>query len=653
MKNTPFQYAATGNLRILQTTDLHVNLRAYDYFSDQENDAVGLVRTAHLIQAARNETDTCLLFDNGDFLQGNPVGDCAYEQFKNDQLDIHPMVRALNHLKYDAVTLGNHEFNYGVQFLECCLSKADFPAVSSNIITRAAAERINDTTLVAPYILLDRQIRDQNGELHPIRIGAIGFAPPQITIWDRQHVEGKLQTHDIVETARAYVPAMRAAGADIIVALNHSGIGSSQESHRQENAAIPLAGVDGIDVILCGHQHQQFPGPSFKGLPDVDARAGTIKGKPAVMAGFWGSHLGVIDLQLTREEGQWKITDHTVSLRSICEKDEAGQFIHRVPDSPDLLEITAQDHEQTLSQTRQAIGHSTVPFQSYFSLIGDDLSMQVVADAQRWRVAELLADTEWADLPLLSAVAPFKAGGHAGPDYYADVPAGDLSVRNLADLYYFPNQLRAVEINGTQLKNWLERSSGQFNQVHPGYANQFLRNTKFPTYNFDVIYGVTYQIDLSQPSRFAVDGSLLNPTANRITNLCYQGTPVTDTQRFVVATNSYRASGGGGFVDLGMERVILSHPEANRDVLHAYVVENGPLSPEPACVWRFARIPDASVLFDTGPRAFAYLASLKDMNITPVGRAPGGYARFRIDLDSSEHDMVNDADCIEGKVKWG
>ena len=258
--------AGQAHLRIMETTDIHVHVLPYDYYADEAVDTLGLARTASLIEAVRAESTNSLLLDNGDLYQGNPMGDfIAYERGVEGQL--HPVTKAMNALGFDASTLGNHEFNYGLDFLAGCLAGAEFPFVSANVVTKAGATPDQDETLVPPYVILDRTLTDGAGEEHPIRIGVIGFAPPQIVEWDRKNLEGRVTARDIVETAEAWVPKMRAEGAQLVVALCHSGIGEAEHVPMQENAAIPLAGVEGIDVVLTGHQHLVFPGEDYAGTP--------------------------------------------------------------------------------------------------------------------------------------------------------------------------------------------------------------------------------------------------------------------------------------------------------------------------------------------------------------------------------------------------
>ena len=624
--------AGQAHLRIMETTDLHVHVWPYDYYADRPRDTVGLARTAAHISSIRAEATNSLLLDNGDFLQGNPMGDyIAYERGMKEG-DMHPVITAMNTVGFDASTLGNHEFNYGLDFLMKSLAGANFPVISANVVKTAGSDPTKDDTLIQPYVILDRMLKDGSGESHAIKVGLIGFVPPQIMNWDRKHLEGNVTARDILETARAYVPEMREQGADIIIAMSHSGIGSAQESDGMENASVPLAAVDGIDALVTGHSHLVFPSPTYADYAAVDAESGLIHGKPATMGGFWGSHLGVIDLMLERDGGEWRVVNTAVETRPISKRNEDRSITALVESQKDVLDATADDHAETLSYVRRAVGKTAAPLHSYFALVADDPSVQIVSIAQKWYVEEMMKGTEHEGLPILSAAAPFKAGGRGGPEYYTDVPAGDVAIKNVADLYLYPNTVRAVRISGKDVRDWLERSAGMFNQVAPGTRDTALLNPSFPSYNFDVMDGVTYEIDLSQPSKFGPKGELENPDANRIKNLAYNGQPVTDDMEFVVATNNYRASGGGSFPGADGSTVIFEAPDTNRDVIVRYIVEQGTIQPSADANWTFAPLADTSVLFETGPKAADYLDDVKGVSISPAGDGADGFALFRLNL---------------------
>ncbi|MCR9135571.1 MAG: bifunctional 2',3'-cyclic-nucleotide 2'-phosphodiesterase/3'-nucleotidase [Alphaproteobacteria bacterium] len=631
----PFSAKAAGNqahLRLMETTDLHVHVFPYDYYADRASDTVGLARTASIIDSFRDEATNSMLIDNGDFLQGNPMGDyIAYERGMKEG-DQHPIIQAMNTLGYDASTLGNHEFNYGLDFLFKSLDGANFPVVSANVTKGMLASNPRDDELfLKPYVIVDKMIKDGNGQEHPIRVGLIGFVPPQIMNWDRRHLDGKANARDIVQAAEAWVPEMKEAGADIIIALSHSGIDASDRTDGMENASLHVAGVEGVDALLTGHHHLVFPGPKYADMPGIDAEKGTLFGKPAAMGGFWGSHLGIVDLMLERDGNAWKVASFTTSAPSIYTR-EGRKRIPLVESKQAVLDSVQKEHDDTLAYVRRAVGKTAAPLHSYFSLVADDPSVQIVSQAQIWYIDQMMNGTEWEGLPILSAAAPFKAGGRGGPDYYTDVAPGDVAIKNVSDLYLYPNTVRAVAITGAQVKDWLERSAGIFNQLEAGKADQPLINNEFPSYNFDIIDGVTYKIDLTQPSKFGPKGELLDANANRIVDLKYNGEPIDPNQKFVVATNNYRAGGGGNFPGINDDVVIFVGPDTNRDVIVRYIVDKGTINPSADANWTFKPVDGATAIFETGPKAKDFMKDVEGVQIEAAGDGAEGFAKYRIKM---------------------
>ncbi|KEF33603.1 2', 3'-cyclic nucleotide 2'-phosphodiesterase [Deinococcus sp. RL] len=589
--------AQTVELRILETTDLHTHALGYDYYQDKPTGEFGLEYTATLIKQAREEKRNTLLFDNGDLIQGNPLGDFVARVQPLKEGQMHPMHQVMRSLRYDAATLGNHEFNYGLEYLDRVLASAPMPYVNANVLNPDGTNRYT------PYVIQRKLVYDQGGRPYFLNVGVIGFTPPQILNWDKAHLEGKVQVMDIVEAARKFVPQMKAQGADIVVALAHTGINQGAYAAGGEQAGAALTTVDGIDVVLTGHSHLEFPGSAYKDVAGVDLKKGTINGKVVLMPGFWGNNLGVADLKLNydRAAQKWTIADAQGSIRPIWDKAAKKSLV--TPD-PAIAAAVQKAHEGTLAYVRGKVADLTAPVTSYWALVQDDPSVQLVSNAQLAYVKAALASTPYKDLPVLSAAAPFKAGGRGGASYYTDIPAGTLAIKNVADLYVYPNTVQAVLVTGAGVQEWLERSAGQFRQIDPAKTEpQPLVDESFPTYNFDVLDGVTYEIDVTQPARYDRAGKLVNPQARRIKNLQYGGKPIDPAQQFVIATNNYRASGGGSFPGLDGKNIVLQAPDETREALVRYFTEQKTVNPTADGNWKLTPIPGVTLLYVSSPNA--------------------------------------------------
>ncbi len=620
------------DLRILETTDIHVHLVNYDYYSDQSSNNVGLAKTAALVRTAREEVSNSVLVDNGDLIQGNPLGDYVFREVELGETNIHPVYKAMNLLNYDVGNLGNHEFNYGLEFLDNSLKGANFPYISANVfIDDGDSDLDNDQPYISPYLIKPTRLTDRGGNSHTINIGYIGFVPPQIMTWDRQNLAGAVIAKGIVESALHYVPEMKAMGADIVIAIPHSGVEVSDSGTLAENAVYYLAQVPDIDAILFGHSHQVFPSENFADIADVDVTAGTIHGVPSVMAGFWGSHLGIIDLTLQNINGSWTVVSSKSEARPISTRMD-GQTISLVDPEEDIVDAVMSDHMGTIDWISLPIGMINAPIHSFFAQIQDDPSIQIVTDAQKTYVETQIQGTEYADLPVLSAGAPFKAG-FGNPDNYTNIAAGTVSYRNIADLYIFPNILKVVKLTGADVREWLERSAGAFRQIEPNSTDkQPLLNPDFPSYNFDVIDGVSYEIDITQPSRYDVDGKLANADAARIVNLMYDGNPIEDEQVFLIATNNYRATGGGNFPGITSEKIVIDAPDENRQVLANYIANSNGVNPTADDNWRIAPINGTVVVtFVTSPKSSAFADAFPRLIATDVVTEEG-YIEYRLDL---------------------
>ncbi|WP_428262689.1 bifunctional 2',3'-cyclic-nucleotide 2'-phosphodiesterase/3'-nucleotidase [Haliangium sp.] len=622
----------TIQLRLLETTDIHVHLADYDYYQDAPSDTVGLANVATLIAEARGEVNNSMLVDNGDLIQGNPLGDYMARELGLDMGEVHPVYKAMNLLDYEVGNIGNHEFNYGLDFLDAAVAGASFPYISANVfIDDGDQEPDNDEPYFAPYVIKEKTFVDDEGEQQTLKVGFIGFVPPQIMIWDRTNLTGEVIAKDMVEAAMTYVPMMKAEGADLIIAIPHSGLNASDAEGLDENAVYYLAAVPDIDAIMFGHSHRVFPSSDYEGIVDVDLDAGTVRGVPAVMAGYWGSHLGIIDLTLEQVDGAWTVTDAHSETRAISMRMD-GQTVALVDPDQDLLDAIDTEHQGTLTWIREPIGSVSAPIHSFFARVQDDPSVQIVTDAQKAYVEELIVGTEHADLPVLSAGAPFKAG-FGGPQNYTNVAAGSVSYRNMADLYIYPNTLQVVKIKGAEVREWLEHAAGAFNQIDPNSTDpQPLLNDSFPSYNFDVIDGVTYQIDLTQPARYDRDGNVVEPDAHRIQDLRFQDQPIDEAAEFLVATNNYRAGGGGNFPGLGGDKTVILAPDENRQILANYIAEQSPVNPSADDNWSFVPINDTVIVtFVTSPDASAFAEDF-DLLIRLGTTNADGYDEYHYDF---------------------
>jgi 2',3'-cyclic-nucleotide 2'-phosphodiesterase/3'-nucleotidase len=614
-------------LRLLGLTDLHANLYPYDYYRDHPDNSVGLARTASLIAEARKESPNCLLFDNGDILQGTPLGDFAAETIARDPKAVHPVIAAMNTLDYAAAMLGNHEFDYGLDVLERACAGARFPVVCGNI------RRSDGLPWFPPSVVIERIFVDEFGAPHGLKVGVIGVAPPQIVQWDETHVRGRVTTVDIVEAARAELRELRGR-ADLIVALCHSGLSRLPSMRGAENAGQDLAKIDGVDALFLGHQHLLFPGDDFAGWPGVDTERGTIHGKPAVMAGLCGSHLGVIDLLLERDADRWRVAGARAEARPIARRDADGAVIALVDSDASVIEAVRTAHAATLAYVRAPVGRLAMPLHTYLALITDDPTVQLVNDAQRAYAAPLAAArADLASLPILSASAPFKCGGRGGPDFYTDVAPGPIAIKDVADIYPYPNSVTVVKVDGATVREWLERSASLFRRIDPRSRDeQPLLGSAFACYNFDVLDGVEYAVDVTQPARYDELGVLVEPRARRIRDLKFEGAKLDPRRTFLVVTNNYRASGGGAFPGCDGTSVAIETPDANREVVLKSIAGAGEIAPRSDGNWRLAPWPSTvKATYLTSPAAAA-LPAPPGLKLTSMGAAPGGFLKLRVEM---------------------
>jgi 2',3'-cyclic-nucleotide 2'-phosphodiesterase (5'-nucleotidase family) len=522
-----------GTLVVMGTTDTHGWLLPYDYYTGRPTDN-GLARLVPQIDSIRQANPgRTELIDSGDLLQGTPLG-FVYSHLQPGET--HPVATAMNLLGYDASAIGNHEFNYGIEHLDRVIGQARFPFLSANIFRAGTGE------LAYPAdAIVERTIAG-----HLVRVGIIGVTPPGVAIWDRDRVNGRLDFRDIVQSVRPVVPELRAKGADVVIVAAHSGLeGSSYDTASthvaEENASARLAReVPGIDVIFLGHTHREL----------ADS---TIGSTLLVQAKNWGTSLAVVDLDLAWNGTAWSV-EH-----------KRARVLHpaKNADSPMLEQALAEAHRRTREYVGRQIGVSTAEWDAHAARVEDTPLMDLINDVQR-RVSG--AD--------LSAAAAFNLSAH--------FPKGPVTVADVAGLYVYDNTLKSLRISGAHLRAFLEKSA-EYYLPCPAARCDHVVNPNVPGYNFDVVSGVDYELDLTRP------------VGQRVTRLERNGRPVAPTDTFTMAVNNYRASGSGGYSMLIGAPVVYDRGESIRDLLIADIQRRGTISPSDVFRLNWRIVPPALV----------------------------------------------------------
>ncbi|WP_458111623.1 5'-nucleotidase C-terminal domain-containing protein [Arthrobacter sp. R1-13] len=541
-------------LTVLGTTDLHNNVLNWDYYkdvpyTDSAGNRIGIAQASTLIKAMRAErgAGNCLTLDAGDTIQGTPL---AYYYARVEPASgtvKHPMALAMNEVGYDAVALGNHEFNYGIPLLRTWESQLDFPLLGANVRDVTTGRRA-----FTPYIL--KRIDTGNGW---VTVGLVGLVTPGCALWDRDNVHGRLDFNGIVEEAKLVIPEVRAAGADVVIVSSHSGAtpGSSYGDALPfpENASTQLAEeVPGIDAILVGHAHVEI---AERFVLNKATGKQVLLTEPLK----WGMRVSVMDLVLAKERGRWSVASASSHLLD-AKTAEAD---------PAVVSAVQAGHEATVKYVNTVIGTSTADLNTATACWSDSLAIDAINYVQATTIKAELAGGPAAQLPVLSIAAPFSRT--------VDVKAGPLTIRDVAGLYIFDNTLLSIKVNGALVKDYLEWSARYFKAVSTAsVAPQDLTNAPTsmapagtPDYNYDVVYG------LDAPLTYDIDVAL--PVGERIINLSYGGEPIGPGQEFALAINNYRQSGGGNFPGVKEAPLLSNSQQEIRQRIIDYVLARGTL----------------------------------------------------------------------------
>lgn len=550
--------SADATLTLLATTDVHGNVMNYDYFADKpygEGQGRGLARVDSIVDHVRQEvgTERVVVLDNGDAIQGTPLTYLAATK----PLTPNPMAKAYNLIGYDAQVVGNHEFNYGLPYLKSYADQLDFQLLAANVLKEGTQEPFLD-----PYTMITRTINGQE-----ITIGVLGVVTPGVRIWDAAHVSGTLTFQDPVEAAQTWVPQMRQAGADVVVALVHSGIDPSNQTwdptQLQENVAKSVAEkVSGIDVVIGGHSHVKDKGAEVFTNPDGDP---VLFSQPI----YWAQSVSRIDLPLSFEGDKV-----TVSVPK--QADAAKQLISvlrtsEVTDSPDITNdpTLASHHQATIAYANQVVTTAPQEMASRTSRYEDTPIMDAVAKVMTDVTAQALADSPYAKLPVVAQVSPFSRT--------SVFPKGEVRIKDIAGLYIYDNTLQARLLTGKDLKEYMEYSARYYDPATV-YIDECANNKcggavyndkAIPDYNLDLMSGVSYLVNMSAP------------VGQRISHLSWpDGRPVADDDKLVLAVNNYRSSGGGGFPGMGAAtQVIYDEQVEIRQALIEWASQAGSIDP--------------------------------------------------------------------------
>lgn len=502
-------------LRVASTTDVHGRLRAWDYYADRAEADRGLSRAATIVDSLRKaHPDGVVLVDAGDLLQGNPL---TYVAARLDTAGPHPVIAAMNAMQYDAAALGNHEFNYGLPTLRSALKGARFPFLAANLTTRGAEKRFH-----ADYALVKRG---------PLRVAIVGATTPGSMVWDRENLRGRVQVGAMLPALRRTVRALRSR-ADVVVVVMHSGLDGASSYNEQatgvapENEAARVAHeVPGVDLIVYGHSHREMADTTVNGVLLMQPRN-------------WAASVGVATLTVERRGPRWRVVAKRGQLvRS------AGHAEH-----PAVVAATERTHTATVSWVRQTLGSTPVAWRADSARVRDTPLIDFILEVQRKATG---AD--------LAATAAF--------DLNASLDTGAVTVAEVARLYPYDNTLRAVRVTGKQLREFLDYSSRYYRTIGSNEAKTGLVDPDVPGFNFDIIAGADYTLDISRP------------LGARVTRLRVKDREVRDIDTFTLALNNYRQTGGGGFAMLAGAPVVYDKQEEIRDLLIAEVQRRGTINP--------------------------------------------------------------------------
>ena len=530
-----------GKLRLMYTTDTHGQINDMDY-QRQTRVVRGLNRISTMMKVARREMNdqNCMAFDVGDNIMDYTT-DFIYDA---DPFAIQPVYKALAKLNYDAITVGNHEFDYGLDYLIDQLNGSGLKdkVILSNVTSKYSGEFIYGKE----NRIIEKEVVDYNGYTHIVKVGLFGAAPPNLSSRTEKST-ASLKTVGFCETAAIEVQKLKEQGADIIVALAHTGVGTENPSPNAANAGYGMTKVDGLDVILGGHQHIYFPDSSYSYLPGIDPNTWMVNGTRFLVMRAQARSLGIVDLNLSFDaEGHVCIDSSDYDIRKVTSN---------VTPDPAIDETMDKWGPKITAASSVKIGDiGEHRWSTYMAQLESNPILQTVQNAQRAYGYQYILQNapDFAGFPLICATRYGMYGNESGQEY-GDV-TGAISAGRIQDFARYQQYEYIYWITGAQLKEWIEWTASVYQQ--PGTSGQsqwgdsiiadYVRNRNGESLvtsdnvrewkNYFLFGGIEYTINPQVPSRYSMRGDRISDY-ERVTSLTMNGVPITPEQQFVIVTD--------------------------------------------------------------------------------------------------------------------
>lgn len=586
-------------LTIFATTDVHGAIYPYNYFDRKPADHGLVILKSYIDQYKKDHPDEIVLtVDNGDMLQGDVWSD--YDVANRDR----PLIPAHLNDMYDVVGLGNHEFNFGLEYLNDIYSKVDIPIINSNIdfLNCPLKDRIKKHTVIT--------CDTPEGKLN---IGFVSAVPTQIMKWDKFNLEGNVEVSSMKESIDAEVQVLKDNGADLVILLSHSGMSRAKEDMERfgENQTFLMTFLKDIDGIVFGHTHELFPHDGYDmDVSALDIVKGTVNGVPMVQPGVQASHLGKLTFEIDMTDGV-RITDTMAQLINA----------QTIEPPPEYLSRYEKEHNKVLNFLSTEFGEIKTPWHSYFSRVAPSYSVQAVAEAMKRHTFRIKDDIELPDLPVLAFSSAVKSG-RDGVDDFTVIDAGTFTLSDAIDIYKHANNFMIIKVTGDVLKEWLEWSASQFtsdkdeNILHPNRSRQ-----GFPGYNFDIFFDLDYTIDIRRPPRYSSAAKRINDS-ERIVSMSYKGKEIGPADEFIIPAHNYRVAYTPFLRD---QEILHESDQSIRDIVIEYMKKGPDFElKDPITV-----IPSGKYYFISATKARDYI---KDEPIRHIRTIDDGFSWYEIEL---------------------